>query len=163
MTNNMLAVARQYIGVREIPGRKHNPTILKWANRAARFLGVAVTDDETPWCGTFIAFCALEAGFAPPAIAVRAKSWATWGQSLPAPVMGAVLVFQREGGGHVGLYTGETATHYRVLGGNQSNAVNEMLLAKNRCIAIRWPAGVPVFGKRVHLASGGAPVSENEA
>ncbi len=158
-----LTWARQQIGTREVPGRKHNPKIIAWANKAGRALGIAVNDDETPWCGTFCAAAVLNAGLKPPSIAVRAKSWATWGQALAAPVPGAVLVFERPGGGHVGFYTGETATHYRVLGGNQSNAVNEMLLAKNRCIAVRWPAGVPVTGKRVHLAGAAAPVSENEA
>lgn len=158
-----LAYARSQIGTREIPGPKHSQTVMGYVRRAAQWLGVAVKDDETPWCGTFAAACVLQAGLTPPKIAVRAKSWAAWGVALPAPVPGAVLVFERQGGGHVGFYTGETATHYRVLGGNQSNAVNEMLLAKNRCIAMRWPAGVPVLGKRVHLAAGGAPVSENEA
>ena len=72
-----LTWARQQIGTREVPGRKHNPKILAWATKAGRALGIAVNDDETPWCGTFCAAAVIEAGLKPPAIAVRAKSWAT--------------------------------------------------------------------------------------
>jgi hypothetical protein len=73
-----------------------------------------------------------------------------------------VLVFARKGGGHVGFYVGEDATAYHVLGGNQGNAVNVMRIAKDRCIAIRWPEGEPVVGKPVILASNGQ-LSRNEA
>ena len=47
-----------------------------------------------------------------------------------------------------------------VLGGNQSNSVNIMKLAKARCIAIRWPKGVPVTGAPVRMAGGNVSVNE---
>lgn len=70
------------------------------------------------------------------------------------------------GGGHVGLYVGETDTAYRVLGGNQSNMVNETWIAKNRLAkgGMRWPHGTklpPI--KPVYLKSNGEPLSRNEA
>jgi hypothetical protein len=71
-------------------------------------------------------------------------------------------VFSRKGGGHVGFYVGEDKTYFHVLGGNQSNAVNVMRIAKARCVAIRWPTGVPVVGGPIHIASNAA-VSSNEA
>lgn len=158
-------VAKSLIGTREIVGPKHNLTILGWAKRlGAKLLGITVTDDETPWCGTFAAHCISEAGLTPAPIAVRASSWATWGSNLRADRLapGAVLVFARAGGGHVGFYVGEDATTYHVLGGNQGNAVSITRIEKTRCVARRWPTGVAVEGAPVWIKGGGS-VSKNEA
>jgi uncharacterized protein (TIGR02594 family) len=114
-----------------------------------------------PWCGLFVAACVDEAGIKPAPIAVRASAWATWGSPLlPKELaVGAVLVFQRPGGGHVGFYVGEDATAYHVLGGNQGDAVTIARVAKSRCVARRWPLGVKLTGKPVQLASNGGPLS----
>lgn len=157
--------ARKWVGLKEYPGSKHNPTIIGWAKRLGNKLGIVVKDDETPWCGTFVAHCIDTAGLKTAPIAVRAKAWATWGRQLDAPRLGAVLVFTRDGGGHVGFYAGETATHYWVLGGNQSNSVSETMIAKDRLTAggMRWPleAALPPAKVVKRLASG--KVSTNEA
>lgn len=158
-----LKVANSRIGIREIPGPKHNSNILEWIGKLTpKRLGMAIFDDETPWCGTFAASVMLDSGFEPPEIAARALSWATWGQPLSTPVPGAVLVFKRPGGGHVGFYAGEDDLAYHVLGGNQSNAVNVARIEKDRCVAIRWPTAEPVFGDRVFVSTNGKPVSRNE-
>lgn len=162
-----LQYARKLIGIREIPGPKHSPTIMGWIKKlGAKVLGANVTDDETPWCGTFMAHVMSESGFTPPPIAVRASAWASWGRQLNGPRPGAVLVFTRTGGGHVGLYVGEREDAYRVLGGNQSNAVTETWIAKNRLApgGMRWPSGAPLPPvEPVFLRSDGAPLSRNEA
>lgn len=160
-----LTEAKRLIGTREIVGPKHNPTILSWAKRlGARVLGIAVNDDETPWCGLFVSHCIATGGLAPPPISVRASSWATWGQGLRPDrlALGAVLIFSRERGGHVGFYVGEDAKNYHVLGGNQGNRVSIAPIAKSRCTARRWPNGVPVTGAPVWTTLAGA-VSTNEA
>lgn len=161
-----LTVARSQVGVREIPGARHNPTIMGWIRALGRRLGVTVNDDETPWCGTFAAWCMVQAGLEPPPIAVRASEWGRWGRELLGPRKGCVLVFTRRGGGHVGFYIGEDRTHYHVLGGNQSNAVNIMRLEKSRLAGggMRWPNGVTLPPqKRTWLRADGTPSSENEA
>lgn len=154
-----LVEARKYEGLREIPGPKHNPTITGWLNKLRAWW----TDDETPWCGTFVAHCLKASGLPIIENWFRAKEWAEYGSNLRSTHVapGAILVFAREGGGHVGFYVGEDASFFYVLGGNQSNSVNVMKLAKARCIAIRWPKGVPVMGKPVRMAGG--IVSRNEA
>lgn len=158
-----MKTARAAIGVKEIKGPKHSSTIMGWVkNLGAGVLGIAVNDDETPWCGTFMAHVMKTHGHQPPKIAVRAKAWATWGDQCN-PVEGAVLVFDRAGGGHVGLYVGEDKTHYHVLGGNQSDSVNIMRLEKSRMVAARWPKGVKVTGKKVNLSATAAKTSSNEA
>lgn len=125
-------------GLREIPGPKHNPTIVKWLVKLKAWW----LDDETPWCGTFVAHCMDTAGIPYPKAWYRARAWAAWGMAVK-PQVGAVAVFSRGGGGHVGFVVGESATHFAVLGGNQGNAVNVTNIQKNRLIGCRWPAGVP--------------------
>lgn len=158
-------VATSLIGTREIVGSKHNPTIIAWAKKlGSKVLGIAITDDETAWCGLFVAHCMSEAGIPPASIAVRASSWAEWGSTLRADRLapGAVLVFKRPGGGHVGFYVGEDATTYHVLGGNQSNAVNVTRIEKARCVARRWPKDEPIIGAPVWANTKGV-ISKNEA
>lgn len=164
-------LASSLIGVREVAGPKNSPTIMGWIKKLGRRLGIDVKDDETAWCGTFVAHIistALPREDLPP-VAVRAKAWATWGRELISPRTGCVLVFDRAGGGHVGFYGGETSTAYRVLGGNQGDAVSWTWIAKARCVAMRWPRTFPLpaalsqdarIAMTTHLAG---PLSENEA
>ena len=154
-----LIEAYKYEGLNEVPGPKHNPVIQSWLRRLKAWW----TDDETPWCGTYVAHC-LEASNLPIVPNwFRAKSWADYGANLRTTHVapGAILVFSRAGGGHVGFYVGESNLYYYVLGGNQKNRVHIDPIAKARCIAIRWPRGVPVTGGPVHMSGG--ITSTNEA
>jgi uncharacterized protein (TIGR02594 family) len=160
-----LKAARAKLGTKEAAGSANSPTILAWAKRlGTKVLGIVYNADSVPWCGVFVAYCLQEDGIDPTPIAVRATSWSTWGQALRherlAP--GAVLVFKRPGGGHVGFYVGEDAKAYHVLGGNQGDAVTIRRIAKDRCIARRWPTARPVIGKPVQRSASG-PISTNEA
>lgn len=152
-----LLEARAHMGLAEIPGPKHNRTILGWIRR----LGGWFTDDETPWCGTFVAHCMDVAGIARPKHWYRAKEWTAWGKPC-APVVGAVGVFGREGGGHVGFLVGQSRDNLYVLGGNQSNRVNIMPIARSRLIATRWPAHLAAGSTALPQMTGGA-LSRNEA
>lgn len=153
-----LAEAYKYEGLKEVPGPKHNPTIQRWL----RHLKAWWSDDETPWCGTFVAHCMEATGHPIVGNWFRAKAWADYGANLrPSHVVpGAILVFSRNGGGHVGFYVGENANFYYVLGGNQKNQVRIDPIAKVRCVAIRWPRGVPVTGRSIQMAGGIASTDE---
>lgn len=158
-----LKTARDLIGTRETLGPANNPTIMGWAAKlGVTVLGMAYGADSTPWCGLFVAHCIKTAGLQPAKIAVRAKAWATWGVGV-TPCVGAVLVFEREGGGHVGFYVGEDDTHFHVLGGNQSDKVCVARIEKSRRIACRWPIERPVDSKPLRVSPAGAPVSAGEA
>lgn len=154
-----LTVAEGYQGLKEIRGPKHNAVIVGWLTKLRAWW----RDDETPWCGVFVAECMHEAALPYPKFYMRAKAWADYGSLLRRDRLapGAILVFDRAGGGHVGFYVGEDAGHYFVLGGNQGNAVNVMKLGKTRLIASRWPKGEPVIGKPVYMKGG--KVSTDEA
>lgn len=162
-----LTAARRKLGTREAPGPANNTTILGWAKRlGTEVLGIIYNADDVPWCGVFVALCLDEASIASPRFAVRARSWAEWGANMRPERLapGAVLVFDREGGGHVSFYVGEDSTSYHVLGGNQGDAVSVARIAKLRLVASRWPKGVPVIGGPVRLSERpGVPLSRNEA
>jgi uncharacterized protein (TIGR02594 family) len=133
------------MGVSEIVGARNSPVIMGWVQRlGARVLGINVTDDETAWCGTFVAMCLATTlpGESLPTVAVRASSWDAFGKRS-VPTFGALLRFARPGGGHVGFFVGQDETHYHVLGGNQGNRVSVMRLEKSRLVACRWPSTVP--------------------
>lgn len=160
-----LRAARAKLGTREAPGAANNATIMGWAAFVGgKILGALYNADSVPWCGLFVAACMKEVGLPCASIAVRASSWATYGANLrPAYLSpGAILVFHRDGGGHVAFYAGEDATHYHVLGGNQGDCVTVMRILKSRLVASRWPTGIPVGGGPVKLRPDGAPVSGNE-
>lgn len=156
-----IATAKNCLGLKEYPGAASNPAILTWAKRVGRFLGIKYDGDHVPWCGLFAAFCMVENNISPPSIAVRASEWAKWGQALSKPCMGAVLVFTREGGGHVGFFVGHDANNYHVLGGNQSDSVCVTKIAKTRCSAIRFPTGFTPGSTPAFTVFNGA-VSTNE-
>lgn len=129
--------ATKHIGLKEIAGPKHNPTILSWIKNLSGWF----TDDETPWCGTFVAQCLKESGRGYPKHWYRALAYADYGTRLAKPAYGCIGVMGRTGGGHVTFIVGETKDgKYLVgLGGNQSNAVNLMKFPKSRFTAFVWP------------------------
>ncbi|MGJ4827234.1 TIGR02594 family protein, partial [Neisseria gonorrhoeae] len=60
-----IAEARRHIGLKEIPGAKHNPTIVQWLKETGGFPGAAKSwyfEDETPWCGLFVGYCLGKSG-----------------------------------------------------------------------------------------------------
>jgi uncharacterized protein (TIGR02594 family) len=154
-----LAIAKQSIGLAEVQGPKHNSTILKWLAQLKAWW----KEDETPWCGTFVAHCLQDAGYAIAKDRFRALGWRDWGK-IVSPQLGAIMVFSRQGGGHVAFYIGEDVRRYYVLGGNQGNKVGYTWIAKSRLVACRWPVEVPVPNTgRVMLAANGQATSNNEA
>jgi uncharacterized protein (TIGR02594 family) len=153
--------ARKHIGLAEIPGPKHHPEITRWLKK----LGGWWSDDETPWCGTFVAHCMQECGIPIPKFWMRAKAWAEWGARLAKPITGCVVVFERKGGGHVGFVVGRTQNNLlMVLGGNQGNRVSIAPFESTRVIGFYWPMAVPLpVDQNLPLMLAGGPVSMSEA
>lgn len=149
-------------GTIETPGAKNNPTIMAWAKETG--LERIYTADSVPWCGLWAAVVAKRAGKALVSSPLWALSWSKFGEAGGQPRLGDVLTFKREGGGHVGLYIGEDAACYHVLGGNQSDAVTITRIRKERLHAVRreYKVGMPASAKPYVLAAAGA-ISRNEA
>lgn len=155
-----LTLARAYIGTREIKGPRHEPQILNWW---ATIKAPWFKDDETPWCAAYVGGVLEEAGIRSSRNAA-ARSYLKWGERLTKPALGAVVVFSRGGGGHVGFVVGrDTRGRLMVLGGNQGDAVNIKPFNEDRILGYRWPAGVakPSTYKLPVLEANGAP-STNE-
>jgi len=158
----MLLQALALWGTKEKTGSADNPVILGWAKEIGQ---AGYTADSIPWCGLFVGVIAKRAGKPLPASPLWARDWATWGERSPDPALGDVLVFERPGGGgHVGLYVGEDASAFHVLGGNQSDSVRISRVGKDRLISARryYAIGVPPNVRKIRLAIAGG-LSTNEA
>ncbi|CAN5333696.1 TIGR02594 family protein [soil metagenome] len=150
------------LGTIETPGTADNPVIIGWANEVG--LSKTYSDDSIPWCGLFAAVVAKRAGKAVVGGPLWARNWAKFGEETGKPSLGDVLVFQRDGGGHVGFYVAEDSIAYHVLGGNQSDKVSIARVAKARCVATRRPGYTlaPASVRPYHVSASGS-LSENEA
>lgn len=84
---------------------------------------------------------------------------------MPRPAYGCVVVFSREGGGHVGFVVGRDKNgNLMVLGGNQGDAVSIRPFPVSRVTCYRWPSAYPSSGRFVlPLLDSDGKVSESEA
>lgn len=159
-----LVEAAKLIGTKEVPGLKSNPTIMAWAKELS--LHEIYRNDDTAWCGLFIAITLKRAGreILHQYGNLRAREWGNYGVKVDKAELADILVFIRPGGGHVGYYVAEDKECYHVLGGNQSNMVNVIRIEKSRCTAIRRvkynnkPQNI-----RSIVLSGTGEISKNEA
>lgn len=137
-TNDLawMVEAKKHIGLREIVGKQHNSTILKWL----KSLGAWWQEDETPWCGTFVAWCLKTAGVAYPKHWYRALDYVNYGTKLLKPAYGCVAIKTRSGGGHVCFVAGRDSKTGKLvcIGGNQGNAVSYALYSENDFQEFRW-------------------------
>lgn len=127
-------------GVEEIPGRDHNARILEYHQTT----GLGASDDETPWCASFVNWCLDQVGVAGTGSA-RARSFESWGREAPEWIpFGAIVVLWRGSPdartGHVGFLLDRDASGLMILGGNQGNRVCIDRYPATRLVGLRWPA-----------------------
>lgn len=113
-----------------------------WLRSDGKTLG---DPSKLPWCGDAVdTALALALPQEPrPGDLGKNPYWALnwlWLGSEVKPCFGAILVFKRPEGGHVGFAVGQDATHFYVLGGNQGDSITKTWIAKDRCRGIRWPS-----------------------
>lgn len=160
----MVNIALDLYGTVETPGTSNNPKIMAWAKETG-LNHDGYNADSVAWCGLFMALVAQRAGYEFPNHPLWALNWQAFGEKAMQPLLGDVLVFVRPSGGHVGLYVGEDAAAYHVLGGNTSDAVKIARIEKTRLRSVRSPIykiGRPASSKPYVLGSTGA-LSRNEA
>lgn len=136
-----MGTARTLIGTKEGAGAADNPTILSWAKKLGGWEATYYNHDSIPWCSLFVTHVLEENSIHGPRGFLAAKSYLNWGEKTD-PCPGAIMVFGRDGGGHVAFYVGEDKTNYHVLGGNQSDSVSVTMIDKDRLLDARWPSGV---------------------
>jgi hypothetical protein len=72
------------------------------------------------------------------------------------------VVFNRDGGGHVGFVVGQQQNgDLMVLGGNQSDAINIRAFSRSRVTGYRWPVNVAKDNRQLPLMTGSLSVSES--
>lgn len=174
----MVSEGLKEYGTVETLGAANNSKILGWGTETGTR---GYSADSIPWCGLFVAVVASRAGKEVIQDPLWALNWAKFGTRIAerkalavtnklvfdaghAAMLGDVLVFRREGGGHVGIYIGEDATAYHVLGGNQSDKVCITRVAKDRCVAIRRPTmTTPAKSMKPYYLAAAGGLSSNEA
>lgn len=162
----MLVEALRHYGIMEHVGKGSTVDITQWAKE----VGVSgwYTDDDIPWCGLFVGVVAKRCNYPFPASKLlAAKQWINWGEPVLSgrEMLWDILVFQRNGGGHVGFYVGENEDNFLVYGGNQSNAVGFAWIAKSRLLGARRPKyaiAEPKNVRKIKLTYDGQ-LSTNEA
>jgi len=145
---------------------KHNKgQLTRWLKSDGRRLG---DTEKLPWCGDYVE-TAIKNALPNEEFYGRlkenpywARNWIRFGVETP-PVYGAILVFSRGNGGHVGFAVGQDKDDFYVLGGNQSNAVTISRISKSRLLAARWPASWKNPRKVLpHMSHNNIPKTTNE-
>lgn len=148
-------------GAHEVRNKK---TLMSYLRSDGRTLG---DPSKLPWCGDLVE-TAIRLALPKekvPANPYLARNWLKWGVKCQ-PTLGCVMVF--DGGkrpppsGHVCFYAGEDDYYFYVLGGNQSNSISIMKIAKSRLLGARWPLSVPYPAKPVRPKGSGGKLSTNE-
>lgn len=134
MRYSWMDIAEGERGVKEIAGASAHPQIVAYHATTQ----LKATSDEVPWCSSFVNWVMKQAKY-PYTKSAAARSWRDWGVECSLHE-GAIVVFRRKGGHHVGFCVGQTSTMIRVLGGNQSNEVNIRNYRKTDLLSVRVPA-----------------------
>jgi uncharacterized protein (TIGR02594 family) len=125
------------LGVGEFAGPADNPRIAAYH----RACGDDVTDDEVPWCSSFVNWC-MQIACIPRTESRAARSWINWGVELREPIYGCVCVLWRDHHaswkGHVGFYLDSVGDEIVMLGGNQGDEVSVRRYPKGRVLGYRW-------------------------
>lgn len=135
-----LKQARKYVGLKEVPGKGNNKTIVGfWAKIKQKF-----NNDEVPWCAGFVGAVLEEVGITSTRSAA-ARSYQTWGYKLNGPAVGAIVVFWRGSPkgyqGHVAIVAGKDHNgNIMCLGGNQGDMVCVKPFGRGRVVTYRWPS-----------------------
>lgn len=147
-----LKLARNNLGLAEGTGAVNEVRVVQFFADA----GVPeIRDDETAWCGAFVAAMFVGAGrrdVRPPGDhynALRAREWLKVGVPVLAPKPGDIAVFSRGGKnattGHVAFFLSEDGDSVEVLGGNQSNRVSIARYARDQLLGYRRVPDAVVF------------------
>jgi uncharacterized protein (TIGR02594 family) len=133
-----MPIATAEEGVKEFPGDGDNPRIVEYL-QSTTLEAPYNANDETPWCSAFVNWCVERSGYEGTDSA-WARSWLNWGKPTTKPTRGCIVVFKRESqSGHVAFFIRKTQTQIYVLGGNQSDEVNQSKYPASRLLGYRVP------------------------
>jgi len=106
---------------------------------ARRYLGGNPTSRGRLWCARFMNMVLERSGHHGTGSDL-ARSFASYGQRVSGPQVGAIAVMGRRGGGHVGVVSGIDANgNPIVVSGNNGNRVREATVSRGRIYAYVLP------------------------
>ena len=136
-----LKVALLEVGTKEIHGTLNNPRIIEYHKVSGGF-----SNDEVPWCGSFVNWVMLQSNYDTVKTPARAKSWLNFGIETDYPMPGAIAVKSRTGdksrtgNGHVCFVLGYNQDGKLLcVGGNQNDEVNIKAYDKSVFLEFRVP------------------------
>jgi uncharacterized protein (TIGR02594 family) len=108
---------------------------------ARRYIGGNPTGRGSLWCARFMNMVLAKSGHRGTG-SDMASSFASYGQRVSGPQIGAIAVMGRRGGGHVGIITGIDASGNPIMiSGNNGNRVREAPVSRGRIYAYVMPTG----------------------
>ena len=109
---------------------------------ARRYIGGNPTSRGSPWCARFMNMVLQRSGHRGTG-SDMARSFASYGQRVSGPQIGAIAVMgRRGGGGHVGVVSGiDAGGNPIVVSGNNGNRVREAPISRGRIYAYVMPTG----------------------
>jgi uncharacterized protein (TIGR02594 family) len=108
---------------------------------ARRYIGGNPTGRGSLWCARFMNMVLQHSGYHGTG-SDMASSFASYGQRVSGPQVGAIAVMGRRGGGHVGIITGIDAQGDPIMiSGNNGNRVREAPISRGRIYAYVMPTG----------------------
>ena len=108
---------------------------------ARRYLGGNPTGRGRLWCARFMNMVLERTGLHGTGSDL-ARSFASYGQRVSGPQIGAIAVMGRRGGGHVGVVSGiDAGGNPIVVSGNNGNRVREAPISRGRIYAYVMPTG----------------------
>jgi uncharacterized protein (TIGR02594 family) len=106
---------------------------------ARRYLGGNPTGRGSLWCARFMNMVLQHSGYRGTGSDL-ARSFASYGQRVSGPQIGAIAVMGRRGGGHVGIISGIDAQGNPIMiSGNNGNRVREAPTSRGRIYAYVMP------------------------
>jgi uncharacterized protein (TIGR02594 family) len=106
---------------------------------ARRYLGGNPTSRRSLWCARFMNLVLERTGHHGTGSDL-ARSFASYGQRVSGPQIGAIAVMGRRGGGHVGIVSGiDAGGNPIVVSGNNGNRVREAPISRGRIYAYVMP------------------------
>jgi uncharacterized protein (TIGR02594 family) len=105
---------------------------------ARRHIGGNPTGRSSLWCGAFMDMVLRNAGHR--GGGNLARGYVNYGRRVSGPVVGAIAVMARRGGGHVGVVSGvDSSGNPIIISGNHNRKVAESVYPRSRIIAYVVP------------------------
>ena len=156
----------KFIGLHEV---RDNAALREWLASDGATLGDPA---KLPWCGD-AAITALVKTLPDETLPDDLERNQYWARNFAefgikcGHVYGAVIVFRRGKGGHVGFVIGydPITRRFLVRGGNQGDMIKDSWMAESRLLALRWPMSWLWTNQRPlpHYDASGTVLSWNEA